>query len=164
MSVIITDCRFDRQRLTLSFYRSLFGCSREGETEVMGHVAINGILRQCTLAPCVSPSHAMDVQIDVHADKIATRHFIGVKRSKILVAIVPDAYTERLFAVNADGCRGRRQAEPTYVATIGVVLWMDVFCLEVAERHLIAPEHGTMLAVGVILPRTATVEVNLREL
>ena len=45
---------------------------------MMGGVAIDGVFRQGTLAPCVGTSHSMNVQVDVEIDKLASLQLMGM--------------------------------------------------------------------------------------
>ncbi len=91
----------------------LTGGCREDETEVVGLVAIDGVLGQRALSPCVGAAYAVDVEVDVDVDERASRHFVGMKRSEVFVAVVPCADAKRLKSVDADDCGWRVPGRPS---------------------------------------------------
>ena len=67
----------------------------------MGLIAVDGVFRQGTLAPCVCTSHTVNVEVDVEVDKISSLQLVGMLHVKILLTIVPRTDAERLTSVDA---------------------------------------------------------------
>ena len=73
----------------------------------------------------------MDVQVDVQVDETATLDFVGMTHPfKVLFAVVPCSYAERLQAFDSKGLLPIGDTEPSHVCTASIVLWVDVFGLK----------------------------------
>lgn len=70
---------------------------------MVGLVAVNSILRQRVLAPCVSTTYAVDVEVNVQIDKAATLDILRMTGSsiKVLLTVVPGTDAEWLETLNA---------------------------------------------------------------
>ena len=100
----------------------------------------------------------MNVEVDVQVDEAPARKVLRVTRcGKVLLAVVPRTNTQRLTAVDAQFLRGRRNLKPANVAAVAVILRFQILRLVCRERSAILPYEGRTLAVGIVLPRTATV-------
>ena len=76
---------------------------------MVGLVAIDGVLGQSSLAPGIDTTHAVDVEVYIEIDKIATLDVLGMAGSgiKILLALVPGTDAEGLEAVDMQPLFGR---------------------------------------------------------
>ena len=93
----------------------------------MGLVGINGVLRQGMFAPGICTTYTVDISIDVEIDETTTLDFIGMGRPlKVFLAIVPGSDTEGTIAgIDAE----ISDFEPADVASVAVVLWMEIISL-----------------------------------
>ena len=120
-------------------------------------VRIDSVLRKCGLSPGIDTAHAMDVQVDVQIDETAALDFMGMTHAfEILFAIVPCSYAERLQAFDSKGLLPIGDAEPPHIGPAAIVLRVDVFGLIFGKRHLVSPEEGAALAVGIVILLSGT--------
>ena len=109
------------------------------------------------MPPGIDAAYTMDVQVDVQIDKTAALDFMGMTDAfEILFAVVPCSYAERLQTIDSKGFLPIGDGEPPDICTAAIVLRMDVFGLIFRQWHLIPPEEGAALAVGVVFPRATS--------
>ena len=66
-----------------------------------------------------------------------------------------------MATVDAEGVLAVVDAEPSDIRATTVVLRMLILCLILTQRHLVATNEGTALAVGIVLPRTSAIVIHL---
>ena len=106
----------------------------------MRFAAINGILWECACAPRIDSAYAMYVEVYIDCDAVATMHLIWMGGLQLLFNVVPGTDAEWLATQNGELTLGGdgRQSKRTYIATVAVVLRIDVLHLVVGEWHRIA--------------------------
>ena len=132
---------------------------------MIGLVAIDGVLGQGALSPSIDAAHAVDVEIDIEIDKTTTLNVLGMTGSgfKILLAIIPGTDTEGLETVDAHFPRVGAYLKSTDVATVAIILGMDILGLVVLKRGLVDAEEGGTFAIRIVLPRATTIIADLGE-
>ena len=115
---------------------------------MMGLVAVYGKLGERALAPGVGTTHTMNIQIDVQVHEPTSWHFIGMTHTQVFLTIVPGSDTERLVTINTDLSCWRCYLKPTDIATVTVILRMDILCLVILQRCLIDTKEYQWLWVG----------------
>ena len=104
----------------------------------MWQVAINGILGKSALAPSVGTTHTVNIQVNIQIDETTTLDVIGMMRPfKVFLPIVPSADAERLETLNAEFARVVGYLKPANVASVAIILWMDVLRLILRKRHCV---------------------------
>ena len=59
---------------------------------MMWLIAIDGIFGQRAAAPCIDTTHAMDIQVDIEIDKLASAQLMGVLDTEVLLSVIPHTY------------------------------------------------------------------------
>ena len=117
-------------------------------------VPVDSVLGKSGLSPCIDAADTMDVQVDIQIDETATLYFVGMADTfKILFAIVPCPDAERLQTIDSKSFLPIGDTEPPHISPAAIVLRVDVFGLKFCQRHLVLPDKGASLAVGIVLPR-----------
>ncbi len=114
----------------------------QNESVVEGCIAIDGVLGEGAFTPGVGAAHAVNVEVDVQIDEFATGNFVGMTHTEVFFAIVPGSDAKGLTAQDTEGGTGGRELEPAHIATVAVVLRMDVFGLVFRQRHGVFAQKG----------------------
>ena len=104
---------------------------------------VDRILGKRPLAPCVCTAHPMDTQVNIKVDETSARDVHGMQGSfKIFFAIVPGAYAQWLTGIYTYpwSLSFRAYFKPSDIASVSIVLRVDVFRLVLGNRHFIYAE------------------------
>ena len=130
----------------------------------MGLCSIDGVFGQSSFAPRVGTAYAMNVEVDVEVNKTTASNVDWMTRiDKVFLTIIPSADAKGLISVDVKRTAIICDIKPADVASVAIVLRMNIFSLEVVERHFINTEEGRVIAVGIVFLRASSIITYLRE-
>lgn len=129
---------------------------------MVGFGDIDGVLRQGALSPGVDAAYTVNVEVYVEVDESSALDFPRMGGGlQVLFTIVPSSDAEGLQANDAKRVLSVSDAKPAHITAVAVVLRTYILGLELAEGHLVFPEECGAFAVGIVLPRTSTVVLDV---